>query len=399
MQEIHMKTTKTEGAEEAANAAKAKPSERYLQALQKRYARASKKERGRMLDEFVKTSGYHRKHASEVLSGRFRRKARPWRRRRARYYTDADRQALWQVAEWFDQIGSKRLRAALDVELPRLRAAGHLQVSDQTYQHLEEMSSATMDRIRALKPVAGRALRGGTKPGSLLKSQVPIRTFADWDDKRIGFVEVDLVQHDGGNARGIFACTLTLTDVCTGWTEVYAVRNKAQKNVFAGLKAERARLPFRLQGVDSDNGAEFINDQLIRYCSREHLTFTRGRVGRKNDNAFVEQKNWSVVRRLVGYDRYDTPKQVKQINRLYEVYRLYVNFFLPVTKLIRKERQGNRVIKIYDTPRTPYQRVLDSPDVPEDAKQRLRQQYASLDMVKLKQEIDALIAQLLGTKL
>ena len=211
-------------------------------------------------------------------------------KRRARYYTDADRQTLWQVAEWFDQIGSKRLRAALDVELARLRAAGHLQVSDQTYQHLEEMSPATMDRIRALKPVAGRTLRGGTKPGSLLKSQVPIRTFADWDDKRVGFVEVDLVQHDGGTARGVFACTLTLTDVCTGWTEVYAVRNKAQKHVFAALKAERARLPFPLRGVDSDNGAEFINDQLIRYCSREHLTFTRGRVGHKND---MQAPSWS----------------------------------------------------------------------------------------------------------
>jgi hypothetical protein len=399
MQETHVKKEQPSAAKETADSTKAKPSDRYLQALQKRYMRASKKERGRMLDEFVKTSGYHRNHASEVLSGRYRRKARPWQRRRARYYTDADRQALWQVAEWFDQIGSKRLRAALDVELARLRAAGHLRVSDQTYQHLEVMSSATMDRIRKLKPVAGRALRGGTKPGSLLKSQVPIRTFADWDDKRVGFVEVDLVQHDGGNPRGVFACTLTMTDVCTGWTEMYAVRNKSQLHVFAGLKTERARLPFRLLGVDSDNGAEFINHHLIRYCSHERLTFTRGRVGRKNDNAFVEQKNWSVVRRLVGYDRYDTPKQVKQLNRLYEVYRLYVNFFLPVTKLIRKERQGNRVIKVYDTPRTPYQRVLDSPDVPEAVKQELRRQYATLDLVTLKQEIDTLIIQLLGSKL
>lgn len=387
-----------------ADGQKANPGERYLQSLQKRYAKASKKERGQILDEFVQTSGYHRKHASAVLSGRFRRKARPWHRRRARYYTDADRQALWQVADWFDQIGSKRLRAALDVELPRLREQGHLQVSDQTYQHLQEMSAATMDRLRALQPVAGRRVRGGTKPGSLLKHQVPVRTYADWDDKRVGFVEIDLVQHDGGNSRGVFACTLTLTDVCTGWTEIIAVPNKAQRHVFAALKQERARLPFPLLGVDSDNGAEFINNHLIRYCRQEQLTFTRGRVGRKNDNsdyirAFVEQKNWSVVRRLVGYDRYDCPQQVKQLNRLYDRYRLYVNFFLPVTRLVDKQRDGRRVIKTYDAPRTPYQRVLDSADVPEAVKQQLRDQYANLDMVELKQEIDALNAHLAGSKL
>lgn len=385
-----MSTTKT---------SKSKPEERYLQSLQKRYAQASKKERGQMLDEFVKTTGYHRKHGAEILSRRFQRKARPWARQRARYYTDADRQAIWQVAEWFDQIGSKRLRAGLDVELAHLQEQGHLRVSEQTYQHLQKMSAATMDRIRALKPVAGRALRGGTKPGSLLKRQVPIRTFADWDDKQVGFVEIDLVQHDGGNTRGVFACTLTLTDVSTGWTEIIAVRNKAQKHVFAALKQERTRLPFPLLGVDSDNGAEFINDQLIRYCSLERLTFTRGRVGKKNDNAFVEQKNWSVVRRLVGYDRYDKPKQVKQLNQMYELYRQYVNFFLPVTKLVSKERIKSRVIKVYDAPCTPYQRVLDATTVAETAKEQLRQQYAKLDMVTLKQQIDALNAQLIGSKL
>jgi hypothetical protein len=378
---------------------KSKPEDRYLRSLQKRYAKAGKKERGRILDEFVETTGYHRKHATEVLSGRFQRHARPLTRQRARTYTDADRQAVWQVSEWFDQIGSQRLRAALNVELPHLRSQGHLRVSDQTYRHLQEISPATLDRIRALKPAVGRTVRGGTKPGSLLKAQVPVRTFADWDDKRVGFVEIDLVQHDGGTGRGSFACTLTLTDVSTGWTEIIAVRNKAQKHVFAGLKQERARLPFPLLGVDSDNGTEFINDHLIRYCSSEQLTFTRGRVGKKNDNAFVEQKNWSVVRRLVGYDRYDTPAQVAQLNQLYEAYRLYVNFFLPVTKLVRKERIGRRVRKVYDAPRTPYQRVLDSPEVPQAAKDRLRQQYAALDVVELKKKIDRLNAQLLGSAL
>ena len=369
---------------------KTKPDEKYLRALQKRYSKAEKKDRGQILDEFVKTTGYHRHHATEVLSGRFRRKVRPWKRQRGRYYTDDDHRALWQVAGWFDQIGSKRLRAALDVELPRLRAQGHLPVSAETYQHLQEMSAATMDRIRVLIPVKERILHGGTKPGSILKSQVPIRTYADWDDKRVGFVEIDLVQHEGSDPRGIFACTLTMTDVCTGWTEIVAVSNKAQVRVFSALKQSRKRFPFPLLGVDSDNGGEFINDELIRYCSREHLTFTRGRVGHKNDNAYVEQKNWSVVRRLVGYDRYDTPKQVKLLNLLYTESRLFCNFFLPVTKLVRKDLDGTHLVKVYDSPATPYQRVLDSADVSDAVKAELTKQYASLDMISLKQRIDAL---------
>ena len=378
---------------------KTKPDEQYLRALRKRYAKAGKKDRGEILDEFVKTTGYHRKHAAEVLSGRFKRKERPWKRQRGRYYSDDDNRALWQLAEWFDQIGSKRLRAALDVELPRLMAQGHLRMSDQTYQHLLEMSAATMDRVRSLIPVKERILRGGTKPGSILKSKVPIRTFADWNDKQVGFVEIDLVQHEGGNSSGFFACTLNMTDVCTGWTEIVAVLNKAQARVFNALKLSSQRLPFALLGVDSDNGAEFINDQLIRYCAREHLTFTRGRVAHKNDNAYVEQKNWSVVRRLVGYDRYDSAKQVKIINKLYDVYRLYCNFFLPVTKLIRKDRDGSHVVKVYDSPASPYQRVLNSPTINVSVKAALTQQYDTLDMIDLKQQINTLKGELMRSVL
>jgi hypothetical protein len=380
-------------------AKRAKPSEKYLVALKKRYARATKKERSLMLDEFVKTTGYHRKHAAAMLSERFVRKARPIRRVREAIYTAADQKAVWQIAEWFDQIGSKRLRAAMDVELPRLRTCGHLQVSAETYRHLLVVSPSTLDRIRKLRRVPGRRVHGGTKPGTLLKTQVPIRTFADWDDKRVGFVEVDLVQHDGGNPRGIFACTLNMTDVCTGWTEMVAVRNKAQKHVFKALTLLRLRLPFPLLGVDSDNGSEFINDELIRYCAHEHLTFTRSRVNHKNDNAFVEQKNWSVVRRLVGYDRFDTLKQTDAMNRLYAVYREYVNFFLPVTKLVSKQRCDNtsKVKKRYDDPKTPYQRVLDSPDVDVAVKRKLQQRYAQLDPVTLKTEIDHLSRMLVGS--
>lgn len=185
-----------------------------------------------------------------------------------------------------------------------------------------------------------------------------------------------------------------MTDVSTGWTELRAVRNKAQKHVFAALKHLRALLPFPLLGIDSDNGSEFINDQLWRYCEQEHLTFTRGRAGRKNDNPFVEGKNWSVVRRLVGYGRFDTQQQVHQLNELYGVYRLYINHFLPVTKLQtespfrKKVREASRVKKVYDAPKTPYQRVLDSTEVSQSVKAKLRTEHVTLDVVKLKKQID-----------
>ena len=233
----------------------------------------------------------------------------------------------------------------------------------------------------------------------MLKHQIPIRTFAEWDDKRPGFEEIDLAQRDGGFSSGLFAFTLTVTDVATGWTEMRAVRNKARRHVFAALQRIRRDLPFDLLGIDSDNGAEFINNELWRYCEQEEITFTCGRVGRKNDNPYVEQKNWSVVRRLVGYDRYDTDRQTDQLNELYDLYRLYVNHFLPVTKLTAKLRHGSQVTKVFDAPKTPYQRVLDSPSVSFSAKSRLKAIHAQLDVVRLKQQIDRLIAAIKPSRL
>jgi hypothetical protein len=377
-----------------------KPDVKFLARLQKRYAKASKKIRMGMLDEFVATTGYHRKHASALLSGKrsWHDPTQPIRRPRGQFYTDEDRQAVLWLVELFDDIGSKRLRIAMDNELANLRRNQHLKVSRTCYQHLGQVSSTTMDRWRRAARRPGRRVRGGTKPGTLLKRQIPIRTFAQWDDKRPGFGEIDLVQHDGGTNKGDFACTLTFTDVATSWTELGATPNKAQVHVFQVLKQERTQLPFPLLGIDSDNGAEFINHELQRYCEHEHLTFTRGRVGRKNDNAFVEEKNWSVVRRLVGYGRYDTAKQIAQMNALYKVYRLYFNHFLPVTKLIKTEHHGSRVKKIYDAPKTPYQRVLDAPEVSDEVKAKLRREHAKLDVVQLKRQLDQLLAELKPTR-
>jgi len=375
-----------------------KASEQYLSKLRERYRRANKKERGRILDEFVATTSYHRKHAIALLRGkrRHRNPKTPSHRVRRRIYLAEDKRAVLWLAELFDQIGSKRLRVAMNVELDNLR--GHLEVSRACFRRLKAISPSTMDRFRRTERRVPAGHRGGTKPGTLLKSQIKVRTFADWDDKQPGFEEIDLVQHEGGNSSGFFACTLNVTDVSTGWTEMRAVLNKAQTHVFAALKHIRQDLPFPLLGIDSDNGGEFINDELARYCDQEHLTFTRGRAGRKNDNPYVEQKNWSVIRRLVGYGRYETSKQVHQLNTLYAVYRLYVNHFLPVQKLVKKVRDGSKVKKIYDDPKTPYQRVLDSPQVNLKDKRKLRAIHAQLDVVQLKRQIDELMGAVTPTK-
>jgi hypothetical protein len=205
---------------------------------------------------------------------------------------------------------------------------------------------------------------------------------------------MDLVAHDGGNPRGEHAWTLNFTDIKTGWTESAAVRNKAQIHVFAALRTVRGRLPFPLLGVDSDNGAEFINDELLRYCEQEHLTFTRSRQGHKNDGAHVEQKNWTTVRRFVGDLRYDTPEQLAWLNELYECLHLYLNFFVPVMKLKEKVRTGSKVKRVYDEPQTPYARALASPHVSPRAKAKLRVTYKQLDVVQLKRKIDRLIDKL-----
>lgn len=367
---------------------------KYLASLKARYAKASRKERSQILDEFVATTGYHRKHAIAVLRGKRQRATGPIRRPRRARYTDEDGRAVRLLADLFDHICSKRLRVAMNNELAKLYQSGFLKVSPVCYERLQQVSPATMDRLRARYDHQRGRARGFTKPGTLLKSHIPVRTWAEWDEDRPGFCELDLVDHSGGNTRGDHAWTLTFTDVKTGWTECIAVRNKAQKRVFAAIRRIRERLPFPLLGIDSDNGSEFINDQLYRYCRQEHILFTRSRAGRKNDSAYVEQKNWSVVRRTVGYRRYDTTRHLYLLNRLYSVLRLYVNFFLPVMKLLKKERHGSKVKKVYDDPKTPYARVLDSPDVPEENKEVLRTAYQTLDVVQLRQQIDGLLDQL-----
>lgn len=307
------------------------------------------------------------------------------------------KRALIKIWLIMDCICGKRLAPILKEIIRVLVRHKEIRIDKGTRKKLCKISAATIDRLLAYERKK-QTLRGSshTKPGTLLKSHIPIRTFSEWDDRRPGFVEVDLVGHDGGDGRGEFAQTLDVTDVCTGWTETEAVKNKAQVWVFHALQDIRNRLPFDLIGIDSDNGSEFINYHLLKFCSEERITFTRARSYRKNDNCFVEQKNYSIVRRAVGYCRHDTQEEVKLLNEIYGHLRLYTNFFQPVMKLIEKTRIGSKVIKKYDTPpRTPFQRVIESPHIPEDGKEALKKQYASLNPASLKRTITKLQDRLL----
>jgi len=353
-----------------------------------------------MLSEFVGSTGYGRVYAAWVLrrhglrveikpgvlvEGDAMVRTRPPRRRE--YGPDVAK-VLTQVWETMDYLCGKRLAAALPEVVPRLVEWGELEVKPEVYEKLLRASASTIDRL--LAPERRKYTlksRSRTKPGTLLKHQIPVRTFSQWDDTSAGFLEVDLVGHDGGSSAGDYCQTLDATDVATTWSEQVAVRNKAQGYVFAALRQVRGRLPFELRGLDSDNGSEFINDQLTRYCSKEGITFTRSRAGRKNDNCYVEQKNWSVVRRFAGYARFEGDTACRVLNGLYRVLRDYSNYFLPTMKCVEKTRDGSRVTKRYDVPKTPYQRVLDSPDVDASVKQRLEARYRTLNPAALHRDV------------
>jgi len=364
-----------------------------LEAIRPRYWRANRAEKARILDEFVANTGYHRKHALRLLKKGMRQRRRK-KVGRPKVYQGEVILVLIKIWAICDQICSRRLQPFLPEIIEVLERHDELVLSPQVKQLLLQMSRATIDRcLRSERHKPRRGL-STTKPGTLLKQAIPIRTFADWDDARPGFEEVDLVAHCGDSTHGEYLHTLTATDVATGWTECLALANRSQRQASAAIETLRLRLPFPLLGIDSDNDSAFINDNLYRYCQQEKITFTRSRPYKKNDQAHVEQKNWSVVRRLIGYDRYESQPALLLLEAIYQDLRLYNNFFLPVLKLVSKQRIGNRVKKEYDTARTPYQRVLESPDVSEETKERLRQLYRTLNPVTLRQRIDQNVQKL-----
>jgi hypothetical protein len=358
-----------------------------LEAIRPRYWRARRAEKARILDEFVANTGYHRKHAIRLLKKGVSQSRRK-KAGRPRVYRSEVILVLIKIWAICDQICSRRLHPFLAEMVEVLERHGELVLSPLVKHSLLQMSRATIDRCLHSERQKPRRGLSTTKPGTLLKQAIPVCTFADWDDARPGFEEIDLVAHCGDSTHGEYLHTLNVVDVTTGWTECLALANRSQRQASATIETLRLRLPFPLPGIDSDNDSAFINDNLYRYCQQEKITLTRSRPYKKNDQAHVEQKNWSVVRRLIGYDRYESTQALHLLQTIYQDLRLYINFFLPVLKLVSKQRVGNQVKKEYDTARTPYQRVLESPDASEETKHRLRQLYRTLNPVTLHHRID-----------
>jgi hypothetical protein len=359
--------------------------------MARRYKRAGKRERGLMLDELCALTGYNRSYAARLLRSRARAPARtPARRRRGRQpvYGPELIAPLAKVWATLGGLCGKRLVAALPRTVAALERHGELELTDEVREQLLAMSASTIDRLLTAKRRRLR-LKGlsHTKPGSLLKSQIPVRTFAEWDQGRPGFLEIDLVGHEGGDPRGEFAYSLCCTDVASGWTEVRIVRNRARVWTFEALLDVRRSLPFPLLGLDSDNGGEFINHHLVSWCAEQRITFTRSRAYEKNDCCYVEQKNWSVVRRETGYGRYDTGEERALIACIYADLRLYVNYFLPSMKLRTKERTGALVRKRYHKALTPHQRLLALGVLDEATTERLETEYLTLNPAALRRRL------------
>jgi hypothetical protein len=360
----------------------------YIEAVRWRYLNVRKEEKGRILDEFIQVTDYHRKAAIRLLHRKGSRKQGQRRGRRRRYgYEAVD--ALRKVWEASDRLCSKRLKPFIGELVRVMRQHGELTVNASLEAELCQMSPSTIDRLlRPWRCLGGRRPLSTTKPGSLLKNSIPIRTFADWEEDRPGFLEADLVSHCGESTEGFYLTTLSTVDVASGWSECIGVWGKGQDRVKAAVHRIRQRLPFPMLGLDSDNGSEFINQHLYNYCRSQGITFTRSRSYKKNDSCHVEQKNWSVVRRLIGYDRYNSRAALEALNRIYNLLRLYVNFFQPVMKLVSKTRHGAKVHKVYDIARTPYQRLLESCVLTEAKKQELAATYHGLDPVLLLKQIN-----------
>lgn len=358
---------------------------------------ATKAEKQKILDEFTVITGYHRKYANHLLKHHQEKPAaekpsndqrKPDGRRR---YDDEVKEALILVWETASQLCSKRLVPFLPQLVEALEQHGHLLLSQETRSKLLGISPATVDRLLAdvRQEKKGSASANGSRT-SLLKQQVSIRTFSDWEGVESGYLEADLVAHCGTNVSGSFLNTLTMTDVVTGWTECQAILFRSQETVVRAISQLAEQLPMALLGLDTDNGSEFLNNVLLDYCIHHDIDFTRCRAYKKNDQCFVEQKNGAIVRKFVGYDRFEGVEACRILTELYRQLRLYINFFQPSLKLIAKQRQGSRTVKKYDQAQTPFQRVLAAENIPTATKESLKVQFAALDPVKLQTEIATL---------
>lgn len=363
-----------------------------VKAYRKRYSRATKGEKTKIIDSITEATGYCRKHVIRAL-----RQSRPIpkkvsRRRTSRYEPIAD--LLKQVWAASNFLCGKRLKPFLSELVKALLHHGEIKLTKDEQALLLSASAATIDRLLAkAKRDLGPKGRSTTKPGTLLKRKIPIRTFADWSDDLPGFLEVDLVAHCGNTTAGEYINTLNMTDVATGWAVCIPFMGRSERFCVAAIEEARTNLPFPLLGIDSDNDSAFINDHLLRYCNRNSLTFTRGRPNKKNDQCRVEQKNWDIIRKMIGYGRFDTYDQLAVLKRIYNLLTLYQNYFQPSQKLTSKQRIGSRVKKKYDQAKTPCQRLLSHKDIPKHTKKLLRGNFRELNPAQLLRDIHNLITE------
>jgi len=358
------------------------------------YSRSSRKKKGAILDDFVASTGVKRKTAITLLRDPPPVKARPRGKPKERYGADvrAALELLWAAS---GHICSNRLVPGLADLVGMMESHNESLWSEQTKEKLLKLSPATCDRLLKAKrksflPV-GRCM---TKPGSMLKSQIPIRTWSDWPEEEPGYCEMDLVHHCDDNTSGEYLHSITITDVVLGWTENEALRNRSQKSVELAVESIRARMPFPIKGLDSDSGSEFINELMLGYCRNNGIVFTRSRPYKKNDQCKVEQKNWSVVRQNVGYNRFEGEEARLILSALYRTLRLLVNYIQPSMKLVSKERRGARIVKKYDIAKTPCQRALEHPCISDEVKEALKKQREAINPAHVAREILRLRAEL-----
>lgn len=371
-----------------------KAKKEYLLEIRKRYFSSSKAEKKIILDEFCKVCGYNRKYAIRLINSNQNKNDKLKKPGRPKKYNHPDILAfLKQLWICSNLVCSKRLKVMIPLWLPFYQKP----LSVQTKSLLLSISPATIDRV--LSKIKRKYKKFGlstTKPGSLLKKHIPIKT-NQWDQSRPGFIEADTVAHCGSSVSGSFIYTVNLTDIATGWTESRATWGKGKTGVFEAIKDIEASLPFKILGFDSDNGNEFLNAFLLSYLTKRKIQFTRSREYQKNDNAHIEQKNWTHIRQYLGYHRFDNPQILPLLNQLYaNDWSLFFNFFLPNTKLIEKRRVGSKIIKIHDLPKTPLQRILESQFIKSSTKKKLTKLFNSLNPFLLQKSIKEQITTILN---